>query len=476
MRVGQTSFVVFASRLVSAALGFLATVYFARFLGAEVLGYYAVVVALAGWLQLGGRLGISSAVTKRISEGNEADAYVMAGAISVAAIAVIFLSAVLLFADPINNFIGSPVALFVGLLFLSGLFYQYVNSILQGQRLVHIAGVLDPVKTASRSLLQVGLVAVGFGLGGLLFGYAAGGILVGTVGILYLTVGISLPKRRHFRSLFDFAKYSFLGGLRDRSFSDVDLLVLAALVSPALVGVYSIVWSIANFLTIFGKAMSGTLFPEISRAEATDDTDQLATLISDSLTYGGLLTIPGVFGGIILGDRLLRIYGEEFIQGTTVLGLLLMAVLLYGYQKQLLNALNAYDRPDIAFRINVVFITTNLLLNIAFVYVFGWIGAAVATVLSSVLGLFLSYRSVCEFVDFILPIEELSKQFMAAAAMAAVVSTLRELVEITGAISHNVLIVVTLVVVGVGIYFLTLLMISEQFRITVITNVPDRML
>lgn len=476
MRVGQTSFVVFASRLVSAALGFLATVYFARFLGAEVLGYYAVVVALAGWLQLGGRLGISSAVTKRISEGNEADAYVMAGAISVAAIAVIFLSAVLLFADPINNFIGSPVALFVGLLFLSGLFYQYVNSILQGQRLVHIAGVLDPVKTASRSLLQVGLVAVGFGLGGLLFGYAAGGILVGTVGILYLTVGISLPKRRHFRSLFDFAKYSFLGGLRDRSFSDVDLLVLAALVSPALVGVYSIVWSIANFLTIFGKAMSGTLFPEISRAEATDDTDQLATLISDALTYGGLLTIPGVFGGIILGDRLLRIYGEEFIQGTTVLGLLLIAVLLYGYQKQLLNALNAYDRPDIAFRINVVFITTNLLLNIAFVYVFGWIGAAVATVLSSVLGLFLSYRSVCEFVDFIFPIEELTKQFMAAAAMAAVVGTLRELVEITGAISHNVLIVVTLVVVGVGIYFLTLLMISEQFRITVITNVPDRML
>lgn len=476
MRVGQTSFVVFASRLVSAALGFLATVYFARFLGAEVLGYYAVVVALAGWLQLGGRLGISSAVTKRISEGNEADAYVMAGAISVAAIAVVFLSAVLLFADPINDFVGSPVALFVGLLFLSGLFYQYVNSVLQGQRLVHIAGVLDPVKTASRSLLQVGLVAVGFGLGGLLFGYAAGGILVGTVGILYLTVGIRLPKRRHFRSLFDFAKYSFLGGLRDRSFSDVDLLVLAALVSPALVGVYSIVWSIANFLTIFGKAMSGTLFPEISRAEATDDTDQLATLISDSLTYGGLLTIPGVFGGIILGDRLLRIYGEEFIQGTTVLGLLLIAVLLYGYQKQLLNALNAYDRPDIAFRINVVFITTNLLLNIAFVYMFGWIGAAVATVLSSVLGLFLSYRSVREFVDFILPIEELSKQFMAAAAMAAVVGTLRELVEITGAISHNVLIVVTLVVLGVGIYFLTLLMISEQFRITVITNVPDRML
>jgi O-antigen/teichoic acid export membrane protein len=46
MNLGQTSVVYFVSKLLGSVLGFVATIYFARVLGAEVLGQYALVLAL----------------------------------------------------------------------------------------------------------------------------------------------------------------------------------------------------------------------------------------------------------------------------------------------------------------------------------------------------------------------------------------------------------------------------------------------
>lgn len=71
MRPGQTSVVVFAAKIVGSALGFAATIIFARLLGAEVLGIYGLVLTLVAWLQVGATMGVGSAVTKRLSEGDE---------------------------------------------------------------------------------------------------------------------------------------------------------------------------------------------------------------------------------------------------------------------------------------------------------------------------------------------------------------------------------------------------------------------
>ncbi|MFC6716705.1 polysaccharide biosynthesis C-terminal domain-containing protein [Natrialbaceae archaeon GCM10025810] len=471
MRIGQTSFVVFASRLVGSALGFVATLYFARTLGAEVLGYYSIVLAVVAWLKLGGELGIGSAVVKRISEGEEPSAYFTAGAVVVCALGLVLALAVVALESVVNAYVDAPVAPFVALLLLVGLFSSLIDSALKGERLVHLSGALMPVKTGLRSVIQIGLVVAGFGLSGMLVGHAIGGLLVGLIGATFLSLEMTRPRRRHFRSLYDFAKFSWLGSLKSRSFNDVDVIVLGALVPSALVGVYSVAWSIATFLTLFGSAISATLFPELSRAEAAAEREQIEGLIADSLAYAGLVVIPGLFGGLVLGDRLLRLYGDEFAQGTAVLGLLILSTLVYDYQKQLMNALNALDRPDIAFRINAIFIATNAALNVALILWIGWIGAAIATVCSACVGLALSYRSLRELVDVEIPVAELLRQFGAALFMALVVVAARGVLE-SLEINHNAFIVGTLVSLGATVYFLTLFVVSRRFRSTVVANAP----
>jgi O-antigen/teichoic acid export membrane protein len=473
MRIGQTSFVVFASKLVGSALGFVATLYFARTLGAAVLGQYALVLALVAWLSLAGDLGISSAITKRMSEGTDPDAYATAGAIVVTVFGLILGGLVVLFRNTVTEYVGEPVAALVVLLLLFGLFQSLTGSALRGERKVHLSGLLTPVGIGVRSLIQIALVAAGFQLIGMLAGYAIATLLVALASLALLSSGFARPSRAHFAELYEYAKFSWLGGLKSRSFNDVDVLLLGVFVQSSLVGVYSAAWSIAKFLTLFDSAVSSTLFPELSRADAEGDSAWVAGLVEESLTYGGLILIPGLFGGVLLGERLLRIYGPEFVQGATVLWILILATLLYGYQKQLLNALNGIDRPKAAFRINAAFIGTNVVLNVMLISAIGVVGAAVATAGSAAVGVVLSLSTLRAEVDFAIPFGEILRQFLAATAMAGVVIGTEFLIETATTLNHNFATVILLVSIGALVYGLSLFGISSKFRSTVYENMPS---
>ena len=481
MRIGQTSFAVFASKLLGSALGFVATLYFARELGASVLGSYALVLALVAWLKLGGRLGVSSAMTKRMSEGEEPAAYATAAGIVVIALGLGLGLLVVVFdgviesyvgADAVGSHLGVGVAALAAVLLLVGLFESFVGSALTGERKVHIAGALTPFGIGVRSLVQIALVTAGFGLVGMLAGYAIGGLLVGAVGATALSARPVRPERRHFEALYEYAKFSWLGSLKSRSFNDVDVLLLGVFVQSSLVGIYSAAWSVANFLTLFDSAVSSTLFPELSRLDAEGRDESVAGLVEDSLAYGGLFLIPGLVGGGLLGDRLLRIYGPEFVEGVHVLWILILATLVYAYQKQLLNALNGIDRPDAAFRINAAFVATNALLNVVLISTVGFVGAAVATALSAAVGLGVAFVTLRSAIDFSVPFDEIARQLLAAAAMGVVVWTAETVLETVVGFDHNFATVLVLVAVGAATYFSVLFGLSPTFRSTVRENSP----
>ncbi|ELY68608.1 polysaccharide biosynthesis protein [Natronobacterium gregoryi SP2] len=166
------------------------------------------------------------------------------------------------------------------------------------------------------------------------------------------------------------------------------------------------------------------------------------------------------------------LYGEGFGIGTHVLTILLLGILAYSYNKQLLNTLNAIDRPDLAFRANAVFIGANLVLNVALVYSIGWIGAAIATATSAAIGLVCSFYYTRRHVGFRVPVGEISRQILAALFMGIVVYSARAVGETHPVAAYNEVFVVSLVGLGAAVYFLVLLAISRTFRTTVSRNLP----
>ncbi|TKX52447.1 hypothetical protein EXE42_16250, partial [Halorubrum sp. SP3] len=144
-------------------------------------------------------------------------------------------------------------------------------------------------------------------------------LAVAVVGFVYLVVKVEdLPSpsqvntRERLVSIYSFAKYSWLGSLKSKTNNYADILILGLFVPSNLIGVYAIAWNIASFLTILGSAIETTLFPEFSQLENKDDYTEIANLLGKSLQYTGLFVIPGLFGGILLGDRILRLYGSDF--------------------------------------------------------------------------------------------------------------------------------------------------------------------
>ena len=137
-----------------------------------------------------------------------------------------------------------------------------------------------------------------------------------------------------------------------------------------------------------------------------------------------------------------------------------------------MNGLNGLNRPDLAFRVNGIFVVLNVGLNLLLIWQFGIEGAAVATALSVAVTLVLAYYSLSRLITFELPVAQIARQFIAAVAMGVVVLTARGLVESAGIVGQNATLVVSLVGLGVGVYFLVLFAISREFRDTIGRNLP----
>lgn len=474
MRLGQTSIIYFLSKIGVSIIGFFATIYFTRTLGEEIYGFYAITLALVSWLGLVKSIGFGRAIVKRMSESEEPDAYLAAGTTIKATLTGIVGVGVLIFSEQINAYVGQPVAEFVVLLLVASIFSGLVSSALKGTHRVQVYAPLSMLKEAAQSILMVLLVFIGLELTGMLVGHAAGTLIMAFVGMWVVKPHLVIPERRHFVRLFDFAKYSWLGSMRGKTFKNADIIILGLFVPAGLTGIYAVAYSLSTFLDIFGKAIKNTLFPAMSKLSTEDNNEMVGTLTTDALSFAGLFLIPGVIGAYILGDRLMLIYGTGFGIGDQVLVILLLGLIVYTYTKQLLNTLNAIDRPDLAFRANGVFIGANLALNVLLVWQIGWVGAAIATALSATVGLVASYYYARQLVPFELPTGEISRQWIAALIMGAIVYLARDIGEANLAWidDYNAVFVVSLVGLGAAIYFAILLAISSRFRTTVDRNLP----
>ncbi|OYR50330.1 polysaccharide biosynthesis C-terminal domain-containing protein [Halorubrum sp. Ea8] len=459
----------FLSKIVMSFSGFVATIVLTRTLGQERYGAYVVVLSVLAWVAIAGNLGLSPAIKKRVSEADDGN-YIISGVI-VQLILYAIVAACLWIARPyLNAYMEIDATAILILLLAVKLATDFIQSVLDGQHLVHISSLLSPIEWTSRSVVQIALVLSGLGVVGAFAGYVVGALVAVVIGMYFASFDPSLPSRRDFDRLRSYAQFSWLASVKGRTFLSMDTLVLAVFVSNSVIAVYEIAWNLASLFAIFGSSVSRTLFPEMSRISSAEGaSDEIAELFRISLAYSGLFIIPGLIGAVIVGDVVLTIYGSGFQTGYYILLILTFARLLYGYQGQFLTVLDGVNRPDLTFRINGVFVAVNLVLNILLTWQYGWYGAAAATTASAALGLVFGYYYTSRIIDVVVPIDVIGKQLSAAGVMALVVYGGRLLV------GDSLPVIFVLVSGGAGIYFILLLAISREFRKTVQRNLPHIM-
>lgn len=459
MRLAKTSVLYFLSDISTSVIGFLATLYFARVLGASVLGQYFVVVALVAWLSIPSN-GIATAINKRMSEGVNPGRYVSAGLVLNGTLAAFIVLAAILLRSHLETYVGAPVGLLFALVFIGQVAFTTTTRALSGQHMVAYAGGLKTFDRTLRVGLQATLVVVGYKIIGLVVGHGVAFGVAAGVGLLISRVEFSIPTHKEFYELLSFAQYSWLGNMQSRTFGWMDTLVLSLFVSSGLIGVYEISWRLASVLILVSNSVSQTLFPKMSNIATDGDYDEIRNLIDEALFAAGIFTIPGFVGAAILGPEILRIYGREFVAGNVVLLILIAARAMNAYGSQLMNVINAINRPDLAFRINLAFIATNFALNVVLVYFYGWHGAAVATGISSLITLILGFYVVSIVIGTpSIPVMGVGYQIAAATLMGASIWILQRTLP-----WQNMYVTAFLVFTGAVLYAAFLLALSPRLR------------
>ncbi|WP_411963440.1 polysaccharide biosynthesis C-terminal domain-containing protein [Haloferax sp. YSMS24] len=467
MKKGQTSFVDLFSRFALSIAGFATNLYIANKLGSGPLGTYFLALTLISWGALFGNLGVQESVKKRLSEASSSWGHVSTGFLVQSFLYIILSILIIVFSEEVNQYVGFQIARLLVLMLGIQLLFDFEAAVLEGSKRVHLSSLLNPLWWVGRSVLQISLLALGIGLVGLFWGYLIAGTITVLAGFYLIGFKWEIPSRSHFRSIVSFAKYSWIRPIKGRAFDSMDTVVLGFFVTNNLIGVYGITWNLASVLSIFGVSISKTLFPEISELASKGEFEEVRKMVSAALSYAGLFLIPGIIGAALLGESLLKIYGDGFSIGYSILLILTVARLLGSFETQLTNTLDAIDHPDASFRVHSVFIVLNLTLNVVLVSQFGWIGAAVATTATAFVSLVLAYRALTDFVEVRIPFREISKQLLSALIMGAVVYV--------GKLTFGDSLFVSLLLVGVGssIYFGILVTISGQFRRTIQTNLPQ---
>ncbi|MFB6298527.1 MAG: polysaccharide biosynthesis C-terminal domain-containing protein [Salinirussus sp.] len=469
MRLGRTALADWLSRFVVSITGFVATFAIAVLLGTEALGTYSVIVAFGFWFLLLPMNATSTAMTKRISEGLDQGRFLGAGtilnvvaAILVAALVVVVGTAL----DPAGY--GSEfVSVFVDhgaelvLLILGSTLFLTVTGGLKGHKRVGTVGGLNAVERLFRTGGQVIVAVVGLGAAALAVAHVVSLVTVAAAGgLLLVTIHRpALPERRHFLSILEYVRYGWLSTLQSRIFGWLDTIVLSLFVGAGLIGIYEAAWGIGSLLATASTSVRRTLFPEVSDLSTVEEFDQIRHVLDEGLVFSGIFVIPGLVGAAVIGERVLRFYRPEFARGHLVLVLLVVAYAGDAYGSQFLNVLNGIDRPDASYQINLLFIGSNVVLNVLLIASIGWVGAAIATAASSLLRMTFGYRKLGTILgDLTFPAREVGVEVVSAVMMGVCVLAVRDLVP-DGRVG-------TLLLVGFGsvVYSVLLLTLAARIR------------
>lgn len=237
------------------------------------------------------------------------------------------------------------------------------------------------------------LTAVGLAMGtfGIAWAYVAAYALAGSGGLIYLARETSILDRSvtavsHRRELLSFSAPLVITAAMGTVLSDVDTFMLGAFVGPDPVGVYNVVYPLANLLDVGLVALAFIFMPVFSEMHDDGRREDMRRTFQVATKWVVIGTLP-LFLLFLLYPRIVIILTftaeyEEGARALTVLGVGFFLSLLGGFNA---SALTSLGRTRVIMYDNVVIAMLNIALNLVLIPQYSFLGAAVATAVSYVL-------------------------------------------------------------------------------------------
>jgi O-antigen/teichoic acid export membrane protein len=392
-RIAKNSAVPIASQLVNRGVDLVFAAFALRLLGVTGNGQYAIAVVTWLYLKTISDFGLSVLVTREAAREPERAPSLLG---SSTLMRIIVLGAVTPFAliyvmGGLAWFELSPVsAAAIVLLMLSivpGSYGEAVNSVFNARERMELPAILNIFTNLARFGLGLAALFAGFGVIGLgVAALVATTISAGAYHVSLRHLGIKPVWVISREQVSWFAQVSWpllLNALLMNLFFRVDVFVIQAARGDAALGVYDAAYKYVNMLIILPAYFTLAIFPILSRY-AVDGSEQLLRGFRHASRFLLIAAWPITIGTLFLAPWMIRILGgDQFLPDSAdvlrVIIWFLPLSFVNGVAQYTLIAANQQRTISAAFGIAVGF---NFVANLVFVPIYGYMAAAVITILT----------------------------------------------------------------------------------------------
>jgi O-antigen/teichoic acid export membrane protein len=392
-RIAKNSAVPIMSQLTNRAVDLVFAAFALRLLGVTGNGQYAIAVVTWLYLKTISDFGLNVLIVREAARQPDR-AGVLLGASTLMRILVLGAVAplvVLYVVGGLTLFDLSRVsAIAIGLLMISiipGAYTDAVNSIFNSRERMELPAILNIFTNFSRFGIGLAALFAGFGVVGL----AVASILATTISAVayhislrHIDVRPVWTLSREYVGWFVSVSWPLLlNGLLLNLFFRIDVFVIQAIQGDAALGTYDAAYKFINALIILPAYFTLAIFPILSRY-AVEDSERLMYAFQMAAKFMLMIAWPVTIGTVVLAPLLIRILGGEAFLPDSATAL---RVIIWFLPLSFVNAVIQYvliaanQQRTISGAFAVAF-GFNLVANLVFVPIYGYMASAVITILT----------------------------------------------------------------------------------------------
>lgn len=405
-RVVRNSIALMSGQVYGVIINLLAISVIARYLPLEGFGEYGFILAVCVTLSMIADMGINRIAIREISREEDRASEIRiltATVMSKALLSIASLSAIMIVVWVVwgsaRILLGTTICAFATIIKIIG---DIPEAVFKAYEQMKNNAYLKIAEDTSYILGVLAVVTFDLGLIGIFTALLLSAVIRISLGIAILSRGFFMPRLELDAALIKWIFKEAVPIGFNRIFRKaalrIDTIILKLLRTTQEVGLFHGVYRIILIASIIPFNITEALFPIYSRF-AKDSQDSLRIAFEKSFKLLIVLVLPLVLITVIFAGHIVHFFlGEKFF---VAIPLMQVLVFLLGFRFLSIlctKILNASDQQRRATYASGASLAVNIVLDIILIYFFGYMGAAVATLVSEMLLLGMSLRYVNRYV------------------------------------------------------------------------------
>lgn len=471
INIRREATISFAGSLVDTAVSFLGLIAMAYILGAAGLGRYYFVLSVVT-VSLFPVMGLGQAVIKRGSEVSHDPSQVFGTGLSISLVYALLVVAglgIVTVTDVVTIRFGSDVIVAAAAVFGVRTVLTIQLDSYRSRGHTALAQLTDNAYGILETALQLGVLAMGFEIFGLLAASAVATLMTIVAHAVFSSLDVSPPSVSVGRSLLTYGRWSITSAAISTLYERLPVLVLGFVGMDAAIGYYTS----SKRLLILGSYVGGSIAPALLAKTSSKESGATETEMFEEFRnvhhHVTVLAVALAFGSYALPGPLMATFFDmsDPLAGAALMGLTLFFV-IQSLVRTEYTFLNGLDMPEFGVKTGAITLAVQVVLIPILFHFYGFLGIVAAVVLAQFTGLVVTQAIFWRLFETVPLPGGLVQQCVSGVVMFLVIELITTVVHVTSAVR-----LLAIIAVGAIVYVTVLALVDTGFREAMGTTVAE---